>query len=49
MQVTLPTPENHAHALKTIPQVKLPNTDPVKGADGPLVGLWNRPGQGVHS
>jgi uncharacterized protein YjlB len=40
MHVTLPTPENHANALKTIPQVKLPNTDPVLGADGPLVRLW---------
>jgi uncharacterized protein YjlB len=47
MRVTLPTPDNHAHALKTIPQVKLPQSDPVKGADGPLVRLWNRPGQGV--
>ena len=40
MHVTLPTPENHAKALKTIPHVKRPNTDPVRGADGPLVGLW---------
>ena len=40
MQITRPTPENHAKALKTIPQVKLPNTDPVMGADGPLVRLW---------
>src|ERR1700704_2746201 len=40
MQVTLPTPENHRKALKTIPQVKLPKTDPVLGADGPLVRLW---------
>lgn len=42
MQVTRPTPENHARALKTIPLVKLPKTDPMLGADGPLVRLWNR-------
>jgi uncharacterized protein YjlB len=40
MHVTRPTPANHAHALKTIPEVKLPKTDPVMGADGPLVKLW---------
>ena len=40
MHVTLPTPENHAKALKTIPQVKRPNNDPVRGAEGPLVRLW---------
>jgi uncharacterized protein YjlB len=43
MQITRPTPENHAKALKTIPQVKLPKTDPVMGRDGPLVRLWNGP------
>src|SRR6202051_3097659 len=42
MQVTRPTPENHARALQTIPQVKLPKSDPVLGADGPLVRLWRR-------
>ena len=40
MHVTRPTPENHAKALKTIPAVKRPKTDPVLGADGPLVRLW---------
>jgi uncharacterized protein YjlB len=41
MHVTLPTAENHAKALKTIPKVERPNTDPVKGDDGPLVRLWS--------
>jgi len=43
MQITRPTLENHAKALKTIPQVKLPNMDPLRGKDWPLVRLW-RPG-----
>jgi len=42
MHITRPTPENHAKALNTIPQVKLPESDPVMGADGPLVKLWKR-------
>jgi uncharacterized protein YjlB len=42
MQITRPTPENHAKALKTIPEVPLPKTDPVLGADGPLVRLWQK-------
>ena len=42
MQITRPTPENHAHALQAIPRVKMPATDPVMGADGPLVRLWRK-------
>jgi uncharacterized protein YjlB len=41
MEITRPTPENHRKALKTIPEVKVPDTDPVRGKDGPLVRLWN--------
>jgi uncharacterized protein YjlB len=40
VQITRATPENHAKALKTIPEVKIPKTDPVRGVDGPLVRLW---------
>jgi uncharacterized protein YjlB len=28
--------------VKTIPEVKLPKTDPVHGPNGPLIKLWNR-------
>lgn len=40
LEITRPTPENHARALKAIPLVALPETDPVRGQDGPLVRLW---------
>jgi uncharacterized protein YjlB len=40
MHVTRPTPENYRKALKTIPEVALPKTDPVMGENGPLVKLW---------
>jgi uncharacterized protein YjlB len=40
MDLQRPTPESHRKALKTIPRVALPKTDPVMGADGPLVRLW---------
>jgi uncharacterized protein YjlB len=42
MHVTRPTVENYLAALRSIPAVKLPKTDPVRGMNGPLVGLWNR-------
>lgn len=32
----------HARALKSIPRVPVPESDPVFGADGPLVTLWRR-------
>jgi uncharacterized protein YjlB len=42
MDLVRPTKEAHAKALKTIPKVAVPKTDPVLGADGPLVRLWKR-------
>jgi uncharacterized protein YjlB len=40
MQVTRPTPDNYRSALKTIPQVAKPTTDPVFGEGGELLRLW---------
>jgi uncharacterized protein YjlB len=42
MDLVRPTPENHAKALKTIPLVAVPKTDPVLGEHGGLVKLWRR-------
>ena len=42
MDLQRPSPEVHVKALKTIPMVALPKTDPVMGADGPLVRLWTK-------
>lgn len=40
MEITRPTPENHAKALKTIPNVARPPADPVTGKHGALLRLW---------
>ena len=40
MEITRPTPENHAKALQTIPKVALPPADPVTGKHGALMRLW---------
>lgn len=42
MDLVRPSKEAHAKALRTIPQVAMPKTDPVLGADGPLLKLWRR-------
>lgn len=42
MQVTRPTPANHARALRTIPAVPMPTSDPVMGENGPLMRLWRK-------
>lgn len=34
------TESEHAQALKTIPDVPLPQSDPLLGNDGPLLDLW---------
>jgi uncharacterized protein YjlB len=36
------SPEEHERALRSIPKVPLPDTDPVYGAHGPLLELWRR-------
>lgn len=40
MEITRPTPENHAKALKAIPNVARPPADPVTGKHGALMRLW---------
>ncbi len=45
MEITRPTPDNHRKALQTIPRLPFPMTDPVYGADGPLVELWKKRGK----
>lgn len=40
MEITRPTPENHAKALKTVPNVARPPADPVTGKHGALMRLW---------
>lgn len=42
MEITRPTPENHRLALRRIPRVAAPETDPIYGPDGPLVELWKK-------
>jgi uncharacterized protein YjlB len=40
MQITRPTADNYRKALKTIPAVSLPESDPVQGKTGALLRLW---------
>lgn len=40
MEITRPTKENHRAALKTIPAVPLPSSDPLQGTGGELLRLW---------
>ena len=42
MDLVRPSKAAHATSLQTIPKVAVPRTDPVLGADGPLVRLWKR-------
>ena len=42
VEITRATPQNYARALQTIPQVPMPNSDPVLGENGPLLKLWKR-------
>ena len=42
MDLVRPSKEAHAKALKTIPQVAVPKSDPVLGEHGGLVKLWKR-------
>ena len=42
MHVTQPTPENYRKALKTIPAVPLPPSDPIHGTNGELLRLWKQ-------
>lgn len=42
MQVTRPTPDNYRVAIRSIPEVALPDTDPIYGQRGPLVEIWRK-------
>ena len=38
----LSAPEEHAAALRKLQALKIPETDPVLSADGPLTPAWQR-------